>query len=192
MSHRRNKSNEAPGPGASARTSSLTLRPAQPDVRLHASNLDLVWVNLRGSWSWLAVVPAEPYFSTSPLTHALSQIGARLSAQPIDFIEATNMDLDRCSWLIDRLGTDVGPPEVWGNSAAERFTAPKPPNWNRRTTKTLVSLESPLENPLTLPVALAADGVVLCVRRGRTRLDSVRKTIEAVGADRIACSVLID
>ena len=191
MSRRRNKSNEGTGPRPSARTLSLTLHPALPDGRLRASNLDLVWVNLRGNWSWLVVLPAEANFSTSPIAHGLSQIGARLSAQPIDFIEATNMDLDRSCWLIERLGTAVGPPEVWGGSSGDRFNLPKRPNWTRPTPKTIVSLESPLENPLALPVALAADGIVLCIRRGQTRLDSIRKTLRAVGTDRIICTVLI-
>jgi hypothetical protein len=34
--------------------------------------------------------------------------------------------------------------------------------------------------------------VVVCVRRGRTPLALIRSTIEAVGADHILCSVLID
>ena len=57
---------------------------------------------------------------------------------------------------------------------------------------TFCSPESPLANPLALPIALASDGVVLCVRRGHDRLASVRETIHAVGANRVICCVLFD
>jgi hypothetical protein len=33
---------------------------------------------------------------------------------------------------------------------------------------------------------------VLCVRRGRDRIASVRRTIQAIGADRILCCLLLD
>jgi len=39
---------------------------------------------------------------------------------------------------------------------------------------------------------MAADGVVLCVRRGRDRIASVRETILAIGNERIRCCVMID
>lgn len=156
---------------------------------LDFQQLGLVWTQLRGDWSWLVVVPSEPDISTAEITHALSQIGSRLSARPIDFIEAVDLDLDKSSWLIGRLGTAVGPRETWGQPSGGGHPGT---DWTRPTTKTLVSLESPLANPLALPVALAADGVVLCVRRGRSRLASIRSTVEALGADRVLCCVLIE
>jgi len=152
---------------------------------LTVHQMNLVWLQLRGKWSWIAIIPAEPEFTTADFAHALSQVGSRLSAESIDFIEATNVDLDSGSWLIGRLGS----------AAAESFR-PAPEggatNWTRPVTRTVVALDNPISNPLALPVALAADGVVVCVRRGRTSLSSIRRTIEAVGPERILCSVLID
>ena len=178
-----------------------TVNPAAVDVSSEASESDvqarkrgmlavhqmnLVWLQLRGKWSWVAVIPAEPELSTADFAHALSQVGTRLSAEPVDFIEATNVDLDSGSWLIGRLGTSAGAPDAWRPQTAGST------NWTRPVPRTIVALDNPLANPLALPVALAADGVIVCVRRGRTPLALIRRTIEAVGADHILCSVLID
>ena len=139
---------------------------------LAVQHLNLVWQQLRGEWSWLAVIPGEPELSTADFAHALSQVGTGLSARPVGFVEATNVDLDSAAWLVERLG-----------SSAEAQDAQAP--------RTLVSLANPIANPFALPVSLAADGVIVCVRRGRTPLASVRETIEAIGADRVVCSVLV-
>lgn len=168
-------------------------QPGENDVEarkrgmLAVHQMNLVWLQLRGAWKWVAVIPAEPELSTADFAHSLSQVGSRLSSEPIDFVEATNVDLDSGSWLIGRLGTSAGSPESWRPDPA-----PGAPNWTRPPGKTLVALDNPIANPLALPVALASDGVIVCVRRGRTPLALIRRTIEAVGADHILCSVLID
>jgi hypothetical protein len=156
-------------------------------VAAHLHRLNLVWLQLRGDWAWMAVVPAEPDFSTAELSHTLSRVGAQLSGAPVHFVEAVNVDLDSSAWLIGRLGSSVGESQAW-----QRRDPSGSPNWTQPTARTIVALESPLANPLALPVALAADGVILCVRRGRSRVSSVRNTISAVGADRIRCAVLLD
>ena len=170
-----NPSAEAPGDDAEARKRGM----------LAVHQMNLVWLQLRGKWSWVAVIPADPEVSTADFAHSLSQVGSRLSAEPVDFIEATNVDLDSGSWLIGRLGTSRGAAESWRPEGGGT-------NWTRPQSRTIVALDNPLANPLALPVALAADGVVVCVRRGRTPLSVIRRTIEAVGADHILCSVLID
>jgi hypothetical protein len=153
---------------------------------LAVHQMNLVWLQLRGAWKWLAVIPAEHELSTADFAHALSQVGSRLSSEPIDFVEASNVDLDSGSWLIGRLGTSAGS-DSWRTDPSAAA-----PNWTRPQGKTLVALDNPIANPLALPVALAADGVIVCVRRGRTPLALIRSTIEAVGAEHILCSVLID
>ncbi len=143
---------------------------------------------MRGDWSWLVVVPGEAGFSTAALTQGLCQVGSRLSLAPVDFIEATNVDLDSASRLIGELGTANSSSNAWPGSAEE----PASSSWNARSKRAIVALESPVSNPLALPVALAADGAVLCVRRERSRLSEVRRTVEAIGRDRIRCCILID
>lgn len=156
-----------------------------PDKGLARSEeLNLVWVQLRGDWRWLVVLAADPDLSTAGIARALADAGARLTGRPIDLMIAADMDLDRSSWLIGHLGSSAA--EAWAPSSFASST------WTRPVTRTLVALESPVQNPLALPVALAADGVVLCVRRGVTPLSTIRKTVDAVGGDRIVCCVVLD
>jgi hypothetical protein len=151
--------------------------------------LNAVWAKLRGDWSWVVTVPAEQDSSTADLARALARTGARLSIYPVDYIQATDLDLDSSTRLIARLGISGGADEerspMEGQPLASDSHAPP-------ITKTIVALVSPLANPLALPIAMAADGIVLCVRRGRDRIASVRKTLLSVGVDRIRCCVLID
>jgi hypothetical protein len=161
-----------------------------PDVSLDLFHeLHSVWMQLRVEWAWLAVVPADESFSTAQMAKALSLVGAKFSGGPVDFIEGTNVDLDSSSWIIGRLGTMVAGPDTWrrGGGPSE-----SPGGWTRPVVRTVVSLDNPVVNPLALPVALASDGIVLCVRKGRTSLAQVRRTIETVGANHIVCCVLID
>jgi hypothetical protein len=150
--------------------------------------LNAVWSQLRGEWSWLVLVPGEPDYSTADLARALAQTGTRLSVHPVEFTEARDLDLDSSTRLIARLGISEGAGGGW-TQPEEEFASS---GYVRPATKTIVALESPLTNPLALPIALASDGVVLCVRRGRDRLASVRETIQAVGANRVVCCVLFD
>jgi hypothetical protein len=153
----------------------------------YSLELTALWVQLRTDWSSLVLVPSEPGCSTSGLARALCEIGSRFSVHPIEFLEAREMDLESSSRLIARLGASgriAGPaPDQSSESSA---------GWSLPIMKTIVALENPLANPLMVPISMAADGIVLCVRRGRDRLASVRDTIAAVGSHRIVCCVLLD
>jgi hypothetical protein len=148
--------------------------------------LNSVWLQLRGDWSWVVMVPAEPDDSTEVLARELSAAGTRLSVYPVEFIEGTDLDLDGSSRLIAQLGMSARERGTWAPNGLVSSSYSPP------ITKSVVALDSPLANPLALPIARAADGVVLCVRRGRDRIASVRDTILAVGPDRILCCMLVD
>jgi len=171
-------------PGAS-HSEALERERATPE---QFEQLNQVWAHLRGNWSWLAMVRAEPLESPAPIARALCKIGARLSPYPVEFLEAKDVDLDSSCRLIGRLGTTATAGAGWDLPGAPRHG----PDWAPPIIKTIVALESPLANSLALPLALAADGVVLCVRRGHDRLSAVRETIDAVGAQRILCCVLVE
>ncbi len=145
-----------------------------------------MWVRLRADWSSLVIVPCEPEGSTAGIARTLCQVGTRLSVHPIEFLEASEMDLESSSRLIARLGASG---RIAGPATDQSFPSS---SWTLPITKMIVALESPLANPLALPISLAADGIVLCVRRGRDRIASVRDTIAAVGPDRILCCALLD
>jgi len=144
-----------------------------------------VWLRLGPDWSSVAVVSAEPDVSTDAISRALTDLGSRLSGRPIEFMAANGVDADRLSSLVGHLGATAA--DGW--PSAQPFASA---SWRRPIMKTIVALESPVANPLALPVALAADGIVLCVRRGRTHLEAIRDTVAAVGAERILCCVVLE
>lgn len=151
--------------------------------RRFVPEFDQVWARLRGDWTWLVLLPAERGFSTARIAQSLSDAGQRLSAEKIGVVEAAGVDLDSASQLIGQFGSTKGARGTWLRGDDGGATS-LPPG------RTLVALESPLDNPLALPVALAADGIVLCVRKGQSKLAEVRQTIAAVGEDRIVCCIL--
>lgn len=153
--------------------------------------LNAVWLELRGNWSSLVVVPGEPDCSTAELARGLANTGARLCVHPVEFTDATKLDLATSTRLVAQFGAFDDPAST---ALAQDGTGAGPlfDGHGQTATKSVVALESPLANPLALPVALAADGVVLCVRRGRDRIAAVRDTIRAIGAERIVCCVLVE
>ena len=156
---------------------------SQPGGPAYYRSLQAVWMQLGERWSSVCIMPTDPDQPVVDIGRALAQLCARLSIYPVEFIDASNVDLDTSSRLIARLAS----------TAADR---PSPqngqtPTWAPPITRAVLALESSIRNPLAIPIAMAADGVVLCVRRGRDRLESVRETIDAIG-DRLICSLLLD
>jgi hypothetical protein len=167
------------------RPSGQRQQPGFDNQPVYGWELSTVWLRLRADWSSIVVVPSEPDCSTASVAQALCRIGTQLSLRPIEFVEANEMDLESSARLVARFGAfdeTVGPADARSS----------PSSWVLPSTRTVVALESPLANPLTLPILLAADAIVLCVRRGHDRIASVRDTIAAVGPDRILCCVLVD
>jgi hypothetical protein len=162
------------------------LQPPLREQLRYSRELTALWVQLRSDWSSLVILPAEADFSTSGFARSLCQVGTRFSIHPIEFLEAKELDLEASTRLIARLGASG---KISGPADDGSFQSS---SWSMPLTKTIVALESPLANPLAVPISLAADGIVLCVRRGRDRIASVRDTIAAVGSDRILCCVLLD
>jgi hypothetical protein len=175
-----------PAVGQRGADSSESAREQRARQMLAIHNLNLVWLQIRSQWSWLVVISPDRDFSTADIAYSLSVVGSRLSGRAVDFIDAKDVDLDSSSGLIAQLGTNVGAPEAWDEGTA------RGPDWTRPDTKAIVALESPVANPLALPVALAADGVILCVHRRRTSMSAIRDVVDAVGADRILCAVMLD
>jgi hypothetical protein len=162
-------------------------RSLRPQGRSCSSpELNSVWLQLAGDWSWIVMVPSDPDCSTLEIAGALRETGNRLSVYPVELADARGLDLDSSSRLLAQLGMSAREGGVWSSNGLASATYAPP------ITKTIVALDSPLANPMALPIALAADGVVLCVRRGRDRLASVRDTIKSIGPDRILCCVLVD
>jgi hypothetical protein len=210
MTRGRNKSNEGPSavpqdtalvphpqlggkPWTAERPPPFAEEPEAPspqDAPSYEKELNTVWAKLRGEWSWVVVMPSEPDYRTTDIGRALSRVGARLSVYPVELIDANAIDVQGSTRLLAHLGISAGGVRTHGKPVnGEPFASS---DWAPPITRTIVALESPLANPLVIPIALAAQGIVLCVRRGRDRIASVRETIEAVGAHLIVCCVLLE
>ncbi len=151
--------------------------------------LDTVWRQLGSNWSSVVLLPSEPDHSTAHVGRALSHVGSLLSAYPVEFVDASGVDLESSLRLIARLKTAAAPDERGASPTGQPFASS---TWAPPITRTIVALDSPLANALVVPIALASGGVVLCVRRRRDRIVAVRDTIQAIGTDLIRCCVLFE
>ena len=139
------------------------------------------------SWSDdVQVFDSHSTDDTTEIARALSEAGARLSIYPVDFIDGRGIDFETSAQLIARMRT-YGEEE--GQPADERFASV---SWGPPISRSIVALENPLANPLAIRVALASDGVVLCVRRGRDRISAVRNVVHSLGKELIRCCVLLE
>ncbi|HTO98275.1 MAG TPA: hypothetical protein VMK66_14600 [Myxococcales bacterium] len=157
--------------------------PALPPRELQ----ELWFATRRRDWRTLVVVPAAPGQSALPIAKALGEVGGFIRMNPVRVINAEGLDLARIASLVmDMAGNDAAP--VWtvntpGGGGPAREAASRD--------ATIVALDSVVANPLALPVALAADAVLICVALGKTEVAAARHTVELVGRDRVIGCALI-
>lgn len=137
-----------------------------------------LWFTLaRRQWRSLVLVPADEGGSAAAIAAALADVGRRLRETPVTFlIMADPLDFECAAKVIAAL--DLTRQE--GEPLAVATTG-----------KVIVAIQPVVQEPLGLAVTEAADAVVLCIELGRTRLAAARRTVELVGRDRIAGSVLL-
>jgi hypothetical protein len=157
---------------------------------LPSRDLQELWfATRRREWRTLVVMPASGGTSALPIAKALGEVGGFIRMSPVQVIQAEGMDLGKIASLVIDINSAA-------TSAAWTMNAPMaraPGGWEPsvRLDATIVALDPVVSNPLVLPVALAADAVLLCVELGTTQLEAARRTIELVGRDRIIGSVVI-
>ncbi|MGZ6123377.1 MAG: hypothetical protein ACXWLR_00355 [Myxococcales bacterium] len=158
---------------------------------LPSRDLQELWfATRRRDWRTLVVVPAaQGNTSALPIAKALGEVGGFIRMSPVRVINAEGLDLNKIASLVM---------DMTGNASSSMWTMNSPggnpsAGWEpaARTDATIVALESVVVNPLVLPVALAADAVLLCVEVGRTELAAARHTVELIGRERIIGSVVI-
>jgi len=162
---------------------------------------ELWFATRRREWKSLVVVPASPGSSVLHIAQALGEVGGAIRMSPVKVVNAEGMDLDGIAMLVMDMSGEVDAepkPEVLGSVWTSG--SPGAPGPGRdfpvgrgaaAARATIIAIDAVAENPLILPVALAADAVLLCVELGRTRLDDARHTVELIGRDRIMGTVLI-
>ena len=135
-----------------------------------AAAAQALWFALQGKpWSSLAVLPAGRGESSLGAGTALYDVGVLASGGPMRFLDGRGVTLATTASFIVNMTTLL--------TASER----RPPAAQRL----VVVLTSVLEQPGSIPIALAADAVVLIVTLGTTSLDDARRTLALVGAEHI-------
>ena len=153
---------------------------------------ELWFATRRRDWKSLAVVATAPRMSTLALAQALAEVAALIHGGSVRVRCAEGTDLEQlASLIVEMSGRD--PSSVRGPSAPRvSWVAGTPGEDAARDGLIIAAVESVVHAPLLLPVALAADAVLLCVERAVTDVDTARHCIELIGRNRIVGAVLLD
>jgi hypothetical protein len=130
-----------------------------------------LWLSLQGrKWSSLAIVPASagaPADLTLGVAANLARIGILHLGVPIQVADGTQVPLVYLSQFEAELNRLKGEKEV-----------------------VLIALSAVTENPVTVPLAQAADAAVLCVVYEDMSSSEAQKTIQRIGATHFLGSVV--
>jgi hypothetical protein len=142
---------------------------APPDTSVPSPELQRLWFALeRRGWTFLTIVPANPGAPALEAATAILEAGAPYAySQKIHLQDATGVSPGDAVRLVVTL--------------RERIA---------RGERVVVVLDSLLTRPASLPLALAADGVLLSVALGETDFGAANKTIEYVGHERFLGSII--
>jgi len=128
-----------------------------------------IWLALQGKdWRSLAIVPSNRGLSTLELAQALVDVGWQHRGLPIGLADLRNVTLPYIDAVIDEVRAHI--------YAGERV---------------LIALRSVFENPATVPIAQAADGALLCIGLGSTKISRAEETLEQVGRGRFLGSIIV-
>jgi hypothetical protein len=142
---------------------------APPDSSVPSPELQRLWFALeRRGWAFLTVVPSQPGGPALEAATAILEAGAPYAySQKIHLQDATGISPGDAPRLVLEIRKRIEQGE-----------------------RVVVVLDSLLTHPASLPLALAADGVLLCVALGETEFGAARKTMEYVGHERFVGSVI--
>ena len=166
--------------------------PANGKRALPSRELQELWfATRRRDWKSLVVVPAGQGLSALPIAQALGEVGGAIRLSPVHVVNAEGLDLDRIAQLVMDMSPEFRQPDsVWTSGSVAGGRSVEPRISAHRVT--IIAIDAVAENPLVLPVALAADAVLLCVVRGQTNLREARHTVELIGRDRMIGAVLLN
>ena len=139
-------------------------------------SLQQLWFSIqRREWSILVAVPADRDMAVMDFVKPLYDVGRLAMGENLRLVDARDVKLTRTASLILEM-TGGGLTRGAGGNGGERV---------------LVVIDSVLSHPAGVPVALAADGALLCVEMGKTSIAAARETLQIVGAQRfLGCITL--
>jgi hypothetical protein len=132
-----------------------------------------LWFSLqRFDWSSLLLLPADPDTSALELGRALHEVGRLTMGELLRLLDGRGLKVSATA------------PMILDMSGAH----PVRPAGTQWSEKVLVVVDSVVSHPSSIPIALAADAVVLCLTLGKTPLATARETMKLIGPQRfIGC-----
>ncbi|MBF5042600.1 hypothetical protein FGE12_09325 [Aggregicoccus sp. 17bor-14] len=153
----------------SASSEPLALAAAvKANPRLSPELQQLWFTLLREPWSTLVVMPSHPGGSSIELTRALAEVARMHRGSPPMVIDARGAELGRAPHFIIDMSTHVD------NGGM-----------------VLVAADAVVENQVGIPLALAANAVLLTVTLGQADVASAERTLELLGRQRILGCVTV-
>lgn len=139
------------------------------DTTIPEGDWQHLWFSLQNTqWSALAVLPADSGINVQGVAEALVDVGQKSGAADVTLVNGIGAPFNDIQGLVDVIETH-----------------------KRRGVQVVVACDHLEDSPATLALTRAASGALLVVRLGQSRLSSVRKTVEAVGRDRVITSVTL-
>lgn len=136
----------------------------QDDVRMQ-----LLWLSLqKRPWRSLAVMGADRGIDTLAVADSLAKVAWQYTGQPSCVFDMRELSLRLLEHQIRDMAAQL--------QGGERV---------------FVALRSMNENPTAVPLAMAADAVVLCIELGKTGIKGAQRTLAAVGRDRFIGALLV-
>lgn len=134
------------------------------DVRLQK-----LWLaTQRKEWRSLAIVGGSKGIETLSFADMLSKIAWWYCGQPSSVFDLRDLRLRLVDYHLREIESQIA-----------------------GGVRVVIALRSMFENPTAIPIARAADAVVVCVDLGKTAIKSAEQTIDAVGHDRVLGSIVI-
>ncbi len=137
---------------------------------LLAQSARRLWVaTLSEPWRVLALVPVHDDLDVASLGRGVQVVANREAGAPVRLVDGTGADLPRAT----RLSGDLREHLLAGD-------------------KVVVVVDPPDAEAAAVPLALAADAVVLAVQPGRTTQGDVERTLRHLGGRKVLGSVIFE
>lgn len=161
--------------------------------------LQEMWFRLSGrGWSSLVLVPAHPGGSAEEVARSLADTGKQLADYPVTAITVRVLGPSsaRALALLAQQVRRRQDAPLEGVRVIEPGADDPEPGLDSsilgNSAQLIVAVPPVVTEPLGLAVTHAADAVILVVEQNRTMLRDARRTIELIGRDRIAGSVVLE
>lgn len=142
-----------------------------PDVPAFGDDvrLQLLWLAMQQRvWRSLAILGASEGIDTLAVADTLAKIAWAYTGQPTCVLDMRDLSLRLLEHQIRDMAAQL--------QGGERV---------------FVALRSMNENPTAVPLAMAADAVVLCVELGRTDIKGARRTLATIGREKFLGTLIV-